>query len=60
MSDDSVNRAVLYRRGPIKCGDVERRRFLEEVGCEDEVEFIGDAKAAGRQADVIEDGDRSE
>jgi hypothetical protein len=37
--------------GPIKCGDVERRRLLEELGIENRVEFIADAKEAGRQAD---------
>ena len=50
--------------GPIKCGDVERRRLLEELGREDRVEFIGDAAEAGRQAeegDHLEDGpDESE
>ena len=38
--------------GPIKCGDVERRRLLEELGREDRVEFIGTAAEAGRQADA--------
>ena len=55
MSDGEINRTVLYRRGQIKCGDVDRRRMLEEVGCGDEVEFIGDAKAAGRQVDASKD-----
>ena len=38
--------------GPIKCGDVERRRLLEELGREDRVEFIGTAAEAGRQANA--------
>ena len=43
--------------GPIKCGDVERRRLLEEAGIENRVEFIGAAAEAGRQA---EEGDHLE
>ena len=38
-------------RGRIVCGDVERRRLYEQVGVEDEVEFIGNALDAGRQAE---------
>ena len=42
----------MMAAGPIKCGDVERRRLLEELGREDRVEFIGAAAEAGRQADA--------
>ncbi|WP_049996113.1 hypothetical protein [Halococcus sediminicola] len=42
----------MTRTGPIKCGDVERRRLLEELGREDCVKFIGEAAEAGRQADA--------
>jgi hypothetical protein len=42
----------MTRVGPIKCGDVERRRLLEELCREDCVEFIGEAAEVGRQADA--------
>lgn len=38
--------------GPIKCGDVERQRLLEELGREERIEFTGTAAEAGRQADA--------
>ena len=53
--DRETDRDALYARGRTKCGDVERRRLIEEVGREDAVTFIGDAAAAGRQATEIED-----
>ena len=49
--------ALDVESGPITCGSVERRRFLEEKGLEDRVEFVGDAKEKGRQA---EEGDHLE
>jgi len=50
-----IDRDVLYARGRTKCGQVERRRLLEEVGREEHVTFVGDAKAAGRQAEQLDD-----
>ncbi len=53
----------MMAAGPIKCGDVERRRLLEELGREDRVEFIGTAAEAGRQADAgdhLEEGAKSD
>ncbi|MGQ5515363.1 hypothetical protein [Halococcus saccharolyticus] len=50
-----IDRDALTKRGTITCGDVERRRLIEEIGREDEVKFIGDADEAGRQAERDED-----
>ena len=55
VGDREINRDALYTRGKIACGDVERRRLIEEVGREDAVTFVGEAAAAGRQATEIED-----
>ena len=42
--------ALEHGRGRITCGSRERRRLYEQLGLEGEVEFIGDALDAGRQA----------
>lgn len=54
-TERDVDRDALTKRGPIKCGDRERRRLYEAVGREDAVEFIGDAADAGRQTTADED-----
>ena len=54
-TDREINRGLLYARGRTKCGQVERRRLIEEVGRAEAVTFIGEAAAAGRQATEIED-----
>ena len=50
-----IDRDVLYARGRTKCGQVERRRLIEEVGRAETVTFVGEAAAAGRQATEIKD-----
>jgi hypothetical protein len=59
-TDREIDRDVLYARGRTKCGQVERRRLIEEVGCEDAVTFVGEAAAAGRQAEQLEDENASD
>jgi hypothetical protein len=59
-TDREIDRDVLYARGRTKCGDVERRRLLEEVGREEHVTFVGEAAAAGRQAEQLEDENASD
>ena len=55
VADREIDRDALYTRGKITCGDVERRRLIEEVGRAEAVTFVGEAAAAGRQATEIED-----
>jgi hypothetical protein len=54
-TDREIDRDVLYARGRTKCGQVERRRLIEEVGRAEAVTFVGEAAAAGRQAEQLED-----
>ena len=59
-TDREIDRDALYARGRTKCGQVERRRLIEEVGREDAVTFVGEAAAAGRQAEQLDDENASD
>ena len=59
-ADRETDRDALYARGETKCGDPVRRRLLEEVGREEHVTFVGEAAAAGRQAEQLDDENASD
>ena len=54
-TDREIDRDALYARGRTKCGDVERRRLIEEVGRAEAVTFVGEAAVAGQQAEQLDD-----